>query len=395
MSLNAHQDIHQKYLLLLTVILFIAYFCVGMTLPVAPVFVTQALKFNNLWAGSSVGISFAFTIMTRGYAGKFIDSRGSKPAVKRGLILYMTGAVTCLIAAFFTTLPVLSLIILMAGRAILGLGESFVSVGINNWGISLVGAQSSGKVMSFVGAAIYGAMGIGGPLGLFLYHQIGYSLTMLVSFLLPGLGLLAIIKIPFTRPQSINYRPSFLTVIRKIWLHGSILCLQGFGFGTIGAFFTLYFTEKHWPDGNMGLGAFGCGFVIIRLFCGSLPDRIGGLRVAAGSLLIEAAGQFLIWTSHGPATALMGAFLTGIGCSMIFPGIGREVINSVTPQQRGIAIGGFSAFQDLAYGLTGPLAGLIADLTGYKNIFLTGTIAALIGCLVTLRLYAKLPRIIP
>lgn len=60
---------------------------------------------------------------------------------------------------------------------------------------------------------------------------------------------------------------------------------------------------------------------------------------------------------------------------------------AVQPHLRGTALGGFSAFQDLAYGLTGPLAGLLADRAGYDSVFLIGTVAAAAGLLIALSLY--------
>jgi len=46
---------------------------------------------------------------------------------------------------------------------------------------------------------------------------------------------------------------------------------------------------------------------------------------------------------------------------------------------RGAAVGGFAAFQDLAYGLTGPLVGVLADSAGYPAVFILGGLAATLG----------------
>ncbi len=108
--------------------------------------------------------------------------------------------------------------------------------------------------------------------------------------------------------------------------------------------------------------------------------------MAIGSLVIEAIGQLLIWSAHDPMLALAGAFLTGLGCSMVFPAMGREVVHLVEPHLRGTALGGYAAFQDLAYGLTGPVAGLLADRAGYGSVFLVGSAAAAVGVLVALQL---------
>ncbi|WP_043113457.1 MFS transporter, partial [Pseudacidovorax intermedius] len=116
-------------------------------------------------------------------------------------------------------------------------------------------------------------------------------------------------------------------------------------------------------------------------------DRIGGLPVAAASLAVEALGQALLWSATTPNAALAGAFMTGLGCSMVFPAMGRDVVHRVAPPLRGTAMGAFSAFQDLAYGLTGPLAGLLADRAGYRGVFLVGTVAAALGLAIALGLW--------
>lgn len=376
----------QSRLLLLAAVLFISYLCVGLSLPVVPVHVTTRLGLGNFWAGLAVGIAFLATVLTRAHAGGLSDRQGPKRAVVRGLAFYVAGALVAWLAGLWIPTPWIGFALLVAGRLLLGLGESLVAVGVIGWGIGLVGPARSGQVLALVGAAIYGALAVGGPVGLALLERFGFAGAMATSALLPCIGLLAVWRLEGVAVQPGAGRPSLRSVLGIIWPHGLIVCLQGIGFAAIGAFFVLHFRGQHWSHAGLGLTAFGSGFVLVRLLFGHLPDRIGGLPVAIVSLAVEAFGQALIWQAPSPVAALAGAFLTGLGCSMIFPAMGREVVRLVAPQLRGTALGGFSAFQDLAYGLTGPVAGLLADRAGYGGVFLIGAGAALSGLAIALRL---------
>ncbi|MCK0197712.1 MFS transporter [Ancylobacter sp. 6x-1] len=384
MAFQTVRDPAQGRLLLLAGILFLSYLCVAISLPVVPVYVSGELGLGNVWAGLAVGIAFLSTILTRGFAGSLSDRHGAKVAVGRGLGFYVVGAAASALTGMMAGTPLAGYAVLIAGRLLIGLGESLVAVGIIAWGIGLVGPARSGKVLALVGAALYGALAVGGPIGLALFERLGFAGAMAVSAALPCLGLLAIAPLAGVPVVSAKARPSFLRVVGRIGPHGAIVCLQGIGFAAIGAFFALYFLDRGWAHAGLGLTAFGGGFVLVRMLFGHLPDRIGGLPVAIGSLGVEAVGQAMIFAANGPALALLGAFLTGLGCSMIFPAMGREVVRLVEPHLRGTALGGFSAFQDLAYGLTGPVAGLLADRAGYRSVFLIGAGAALAGLAVAL-----------
>lgn len=382
MNLEILRDPAQRRVLLLTVILFVAYLCVAIPLPVVPVYVARELGLGNVWAGLAVGAAFFSTIVTRGHAGLQADRRGPRRVILCGFAYYTAGTLVSAAAGWLTQLPWTAYTTLVVGRLLLGLGESLVGVGLIVWGVGIMGPAHSGKVLALIGAFMYGALAVGGPLGLALLDWFGFAGAMTVGALLPCLGWLAIWRMTDTAPVPATQRPSFWKIISKIWLHGMVICLQGIGFAAIGAFFVLYFLSEGWAYAGLGLTAFGVGFVLVRILFGGLPDRLGGLPVAAGALAVEALGQLLIWLAHDSMLALAGAFLTGLGCSMVFPAMGREVVYLVRPQLRGTALGGFAAFQDLAYGLTGPVAGLLADRAGYGSVFLVGGMAAGIGCLI-------------
>ena len=323
-----------RHVVALTIALFLSYLTVAMSLPAVPVHVVHGLGLDNAWGGLAVGIAFLSTILTRGHAGSWSDRVGGKLCMQRGLLIYVAAGSICLLAAWPQLSVTGSYAVLIAGRLLLGLGESVAMVGMINWAIGLMGQARTGRVMSLVGMGMYGAFAAGGPLGLMLLERVGFAGLMVACTALPLIGLIAIHMLPAVETHP-GQRESFWRILGRIWRPGAVVGLQGVGFAALGAFFSLYFLSRGWPHAGLGLTFFGVGFVLVRLFCGHLPDRIGGTRVAIFSLMLEACGQYLLWLAPGPYAALAGALLTGLGCSMVFPAMGSEVVKRVPAHLRG------------------------------------------------------------
>lgn len=377
-SVQTGPDTGFRRMVWLTITLFLSYLTVATALPVVSVFVHQQLGLADGWSGLAVGVAFASTIVTRNWAGKISDRSGGRVAMRRGLMIYVAASLICL-AATWSALPApAAYVVLIAGRLLLGLGESQTVVGMVSWGIGFMTPARSGRVMALMGMGMYGAFAAGGPLGLWIYDAVGFSGLMLVCAVLPLVGLAMIAPLPNVQPPA-GRREPFWHIIGRIWRPGAAVGLQGVGFAALGAFVSLYFASQGWDHAGLGLTAFGVGFLIMRVLCGHLPDRIGGTRVALASLAIESVGQALLWLAPVAWVALVGALLTGLGCSMVFPAMGVEVVGRVPAHLRGTALGGFAAFQDMAYGATAPIAGVIAGAAGYRIVFLIGLLAALLG----------------
>lgn len=94
-----------------------------------------------------------------------------------------------------------------------------------------------------------------------------------------------------------------------------------------------------------------------RLVFGHLPDKIGGAEVSCVCIFIEATGQAVIWASDSSLFVLFGVILTGLGYSLIYPGLGVKAIRRTPKDSRGLAVGAYTAFLDLSLGVTGAALG--------------------------------------
>lgn len=371
---------------------FICYLTIGLPIAVLPGWVHDNLGFGTILAGLAVSAQYVATLASRPYAGKICDTKGSKHSVQMGLLACAASGGGLLLAYALDGLPVLSLICLIAGRLLLGVGESLVTTGAMTWGINRVGAAHTGKVISWNGITSYGAIALGAPLGVLLKDTAGFAALGVI------IVALALIAYVLTRPRLAppvlrGERLPFKDVFSRILPFGFILMLGTVGFGVIATFITLYYGSRHWSNPALALSVFGCFFIAARLLFAHSIARFGGFAVALACFVVEVSGLALLWQAGSPSLALVGAALTGFGFALVFPALGVEAVHRVTASNRGAALGAYALFFDLALGITGPLAGLIANHFGYDSAFLFAAVSALLALVLTTSLHLRSNRL--
>jgi predicted MFS family arabinose efflux permease len=301
------------------------------------------------------------------------------------LAIAVLGGLLYLLSLRFAGVPVASATILLLGRALLGVAESLIITGAVSWGLALVGAQSAGRVIAWIGMAMFAALALGAPLGTTLYAVGGFAAVAVATIVVPLATLLLVAPLPAVPPQR-GTRAGLMTVAGAVWLPGLGSALSSIGFGAIIAFSSLLSAERGWTPIWLTFSAFAAALVAARLFLGHLPDRLGGARVALVSVLIEAAGLALIWLAPTRDLAAVGAAFTGFGYSLVYPGLGVEAVRRTPPESRGLAMGAYTACLDVALGFGSPALGLIASRAGMGSVFLAGALAVLGGAAVAIRL---------
>src|SRR3954452_11027741 len=174
-------------------VVLIAFLVIGLALPVLPLHVHQGLGLGTFVVGLVTGSQFAASLISRMWSGHYADSKGAKRAVVVGTAV--AGGLLYLLSLAFLATPPLSAAILLGGRALLGVAESFVITGAVIWGLALAGPANTGRVIAWVGMAMFAALAVGAPIGTMLYALGGFTAVALATIVSPLATVLIVIPL--------------------------------------------------------------------------------------------------------------------------------------------------------------------------------------------------------
>jgi MFS family permease len=314
---GASKSVMHALLPIMSVVL-IGFLVIGLALPVLPLHVAHGLGFSAFLVGLVTGTQFGASLVSRIWAGHYADRKGAKHGVVAGVLAAAASGLLYLLSVALNNSPATSVGILLLGRAVLGAAESFIITGAVSWGLALVGPQEAGRVIAWVGTAMFIALAIGAPIGAAAYSASGFGAIALATAVLPFATLLILVRLPAVKAPHAVAKSAFGRVAKAVWLPGIGAALSSIGFGAILAFASLLFAQRGWAPVWIGFTAYAFALVAARLTLGHLPDKLGGARVALVSALIETAGLAFIWLAPGALVAAIGSALTGFGYALVY-----------------------------------------------------------------------------
>ncbi|MDR2391629.1 MAG: MFS transporter, partial [Planctomycetota bacterium] len=335
---------------------FLCYLPLIMPLSSLSIHVIRDWGMSNFLAGAAAGAAFLSTFLFRKSAGDLADRVGGKICFVRGSVLYIAGGLVALFSSW-DVLPIpIAYALLVLGRLILGFGESLTNVGVGHWCIGRTGMARAGRVMATHGMCLYATVAFGGWIGFSLYEWIGFGSVLLICVVAPILGLAIALRSPEAAPpvpRDVIGKLGIFDVVGRIWRLSVPCGLHAVAFAVPGAFLSKTFLDRGWEYAGIAFTVTGVGFVCMRLAIGNLPDRWGGLSVARLSGSVAFLGACLLWLAPGPYPALLGAFFSGAGCSMVYPSIALEVVLLSPEAIRGVSMSANVIFIDIAYCFSG------------------------------------------
>lgn len=377
---------------LIASILFLSIISLGLSLSILPLYINKIFGYSAFYVGLVVVAESLSTLFSRVYAGRYSDKYGPRKGMTLGLILTICSGVLFLFVILFISNNLYGYLIILLSRIFMGVGESLIFTCSGTWPIGLVGRKHAGKIMSWVGIAMFIGLAIGNYFGTLSYYYSGVALSTLIMTMIPALGFIIILIV---KPVQITENSSHVTLlfaIKRIWKAGTGFALANIGYASITTFLVLYFIDNGWEKQSpLALSLFGIGYVFSRLTLGWKAD-CSGLKMVIFSLILESFGLILIAIPSSPYQAMIGSFLTGFGLSMVYPLLALPAIKSMSNQDIGLALSTYESCFDIGILLSGFTGGIIVSSFGYNATFIFAFLCSLFAIFPSILSYKQIER---
>jgi MFS family permease len=315
-------------------------------------------------------------IALRPPTGRAMDRRGRRVVILAG------GVVNVVAVALYLTVQRIGPW-LYAVRVAHGVAEALLFSSLFTYAADQVPAERRTQGLALFGVSGMLPISLAGTYGDWLLRRHGYrdlflsALVLAVASLLASLPLRDRPRAPSAGGAPLGFRAAlgqrdllplwFIGAVFSVVLTAFFIFIKTFvdatGIGTVGGFFTAYTASA----------------LVLRVFLGWLPDRVGPKRVLVPALAALAVGFAAMAMARSAGDVALAGILCGIGHGFTFPILFGLVVTRTPEANRGAAMALFTALFDLGVLIGGPAFGYLIERAGYTVMFGFGGVLTTVG----------------
>ena len=339
--------------------------------PVLPLYLAlQGLSASSI--GMVMGIAAVGALIVRPWAGKAVDTRGSRPVILFGQSLM---AVCFTAYIFFTGFLPMLLVRFLHGAALAFYGTAAVTFASN-----VESPENTASAISLYTVFTMIGMGSATSLAPFFFHEWGFVPLAFLS--LAALFISVSFAVWRTRPiapiSNAGDMP-FLMVMRDkaVWAPTVCLFASNFAFSTLFTFIPLYALAENVSGYSAFYVSFALAVVATRLGVQSLTQAFRPESVATAASLMNAMSSVLMTIYPSQLSFAVSGVLIGLGFGIIFPTLTVYVVQRIAPSVKGTALSILTAAGDVGNALGASVLGVVAELFGFRWVFALAAIVVL------------------
>jgi MFS family permease len=333
--------------------------------------------------GLLVALSSLFSTVLRPWVGGLADKHGRRPLIMGGSALAL---VVCLLYVGVDSVgPYLFTV-----RVLHGVSSAIIFSVFFTYAADIVPASARTQGLALFGVAGMSPLALGGLLGDAIVPAFGYRTLYLV---LASLQLGSFVLTLFMR-ESRSVGDATTPHTRELLLRPELLPLWLLIFGFEVAAATYFTFLKTFVD-DTGVGSVGLFFgfyagaaILLRVFLGWVPDRLGPRRTLVPSLAASIAGYIVLSQTTTTGGLIVAGILTGTGHGFVYPIVAALVVTRARTTERGAALALYTAVYEAGLLLGSPVVGFILERFGYPVMYR----AAAVLVVVALGVFASLDR---
>ncbi|MGF6352374.1 putative MFS family arabinose efflux permease [Paenibacillus sp. 4624] len=369
------------FIMLANALLFMAF---EMLLPTLPLFVSS-LGGNASQIGLVTGIFMFSAILIRPFTSVLATKMNKK-------FLLIIGIAICALAtgAYYLSSGIGIILVL---RVIHGFGFGLATTYFATIATENIPKSRRGEGMGYFGVGETVAISVGPLIGTSLLLQYNYQSLFLGGMCILLLALLMTVFVSRNSQTESEDNPSghlaaSVKLIEKKVLFPSLLILMvGVAAGSIMSFVALFAAEKGFSNIAWFFFIVAIASFVVRLFSGTMFDRLGPGSVLLPSAVFAIAGLLVLILSQNQIHFLIAGALYGFGFGAIFPAIQTWCVNLVEEHEHENAMASFFNFFDLGIGGGSLVLGLVASAFSYAVVY-TISIAVLVIYILLYSVYA-------
>ncbi len=341
-------------------------------LPIMPLYL-KFQGFSDSQIGLIMGISALGAVIIRPWAGMNVDIRGS-----RTVILWGQGLLALCTFAYLGAVLFWPLLIV---RFFHGVAMAFYGTGAVTFASSVETPRNTPGAISLFSMFTMMGLGIATGSAPIIFQQQEFSVLVMIS--IAGLLLAGSIILFRTQPILPNIgaeRVAFRAVLNTKEVLAPTICLfaSNFAFSTSFTFIPLIALADGIDNYSSFYISFTIAVVIARFAVQEISRFWSAKKTAVIASLLNAFSVLLIAVHPSVITFILSGISVGIGFGVIFPSLAVYVVNNTNPGNKGTALGILSAAGDVGTALGASVLGFIAQMYGYRVIFLAATLVVLL-----------------
>lgn len=315
--------------------------------------------------GVLVAVSSLFSTVLRPWVGALADRHGRRPLLVGGSAL---GFAVCLLYVGVDQMgPYVYFV-----RTLHGVASAIIFSVFFTYAADIVPPAERTQGLALFGVAGMAPLALSGLLGDLIVPALGYRALYLA---LAALQLGSLVLSLAMRESHTMGREGATSGTRELLLRRELvpLWLLIFGFEVAAA---TYFTFMKTFVEDTGVGSVGLFFglysgaaILLRVFLGWLPDRLGPRRTLVPSIAASTVGYLVLAQADSSTELAVAGLLTGAGHGFVYPIVASLVVERARGRERGAALSLYTAVYEGGLLLGSPAIGAVLEAWGYPVMY--------------------------